>query len=310
MRRVRRAPILRIPKRRADKLMLLLIRESFRFLNLISRSLSARWAELLFLTPPRQARTRRERSVLSRGRFRSVASAGGRIATWRWGKGPAVLLVNGWGGHAGRLCRFVAPLTAAGFSVIAFDAPGHRASEGNLCSVPDFVGAVLAVAEDAGDVVGLVGHSLGAAASLLAMRKGLRVRTAVLLAPLSDPEKYAGRFASICRMPRPVCESMKERLAARHGIAWEHLRLAVPAPSSPARLLILHDCRDAKVPLRDGRAIAASWPGARLVTTRGLGHHKILRSAEVIGEAVSFLLPSLAPALLPATETEAAEQIA
>ncbi len=83
----------------------------------------------------------------------------------------------------------------------------------------------------------------------------------------------------------------------------------VPAPSSPARLLILHDRRDAKVPLRDGRAIAASWPGARLVTTRGLGHHEILRSAEVIGEAVSFLLPSPAPAVLPAGR-EAVEHIA
>jgi pimeloyl-ACP methyl ester carboxylesterase len=48
---------------------------------------------------------------------------------------------------------------------------------------------VLAVAEDDGNVVGLVGHSLGAAACVLAMRERLRVRAAVLLAPLSDPEK-------------------------------------------------------------------------------------------------------------------------
>jgi pimeloyl-ACP methyl ester carboxylesterase len=308
VRRAKRSSILRIPKRRADKLLLRLIRESFRFLSFLPHSLSARWAEFLFLTPPRQARTRLERAILARGRFRAVPSAAGRIATWRWGEGPAVLLVHGWGGHAGRLSRFVAPLTQAGFSVIAFDAPGHRASEGKLCSVPDFVGAVLAVAADSGDVAGLVGHSLGAAACLLAIRKGLRVRAAVLLAPLSDPERYAGRFANICRMPRPVCESMKMRLAARHGVAWEKLRLAVPASSSPARLLIVHDHRDAKVPLRDGRAIAATWPGARLVTTRGLGHHKILRSAEIIGEAVSFLLPSLAPVILPAEEP--VEQIA
>ncbi len=137
------------------------------------------------------------------------------------------------------------------------------------------------------------------------MRQGLSVRAAVLLAPLSDPEKYAGRFANICRMPRLVCESMKTRLAARHGIAWEKLRLEEPAPESSARLLILHDVRDAKVPLRDGRAIAATWPGARLVTTRGLGHHKILRSAEVIGEAVSFFVSALAPAILPASDAAA-----
>jgi pimeloyl-ACP methyl ester carboxylesterase len=96
-----------------------------------------------------------------------------------------------------------------------------------------------------------------------------------------DPEKYAGRFASICRMPGPVCDSMKIRLAALHGVGWEKLRVVEPAPSTPGPLLIFHDRRDAKVPLGDGRAIAAAWPGARLVTTQGLGHHRILRSAEV-----------------------------
>ncbi len=305
MRRGKRST-LRIPKRQLDRLLLLLIRESFRFLSFFPHFLSARWAELLFLTPPRQARTRQEREMLSRGRFRNVLFRNCQLATWRWGEGPAVLLVHGWGGHAGRLSRFVAPLTEAGFSVIAFDAPGHGASEGRRCSVSDFIGAVLAVAEDSGNVVGLIGHSLGAAACVLAMREGLRVRAAVLLAPLSDPEKYAGRFASICRMPGPVRDSMKIRLAARHGVAWEKLRV-VTAPSTPGPLLIFHDRRDAKVPLGDGRAIAAAWPGALLVTTQGLGHHKILRSAEVIGRTVSFFRPSLSVA---ARRETPAEQIA
>jgi dienelactone hydrolase len=288
--------------------LLLFIRESFRFLSLLPHFLSARWAEFLFMNPPRQRRTGKERAVLLRGRRRDVRFGGAQLATWRWGEGPAVLLVHGWGGHAGRLSRFVDPLTKAGFSVIAFDAPGHGVSQGKGCSVSDLIGAVLAVAEDAGNVVGVVGHSLGAAACVLAIRERLRVRAAVLLAPLSDPEKYAGRFGSICGMPRPVCESMKVRLAARHGVAWEKLRLAVPAPSAAASLLIFHDHGDAKVPLRDGRAIAASWPGANLVTTRGLGHHKILRSAEVIGGTVSFLLPFLVAAAHPATTL--AERIA
>jgi hypothetical protein len=189
VRRSRRSPILRIPKRRADQLLLLFIRESFRWLSFLPHSVSARWAEFLFLSPPRQRRTRKERAVLSRGLRRDVRFRGARLATWRWGEGPAVLLVHGWGGHAGRLSRFVDPLTKAGFSVIAFDAPGHGVSEGKGCSVSDFIGAVLAVAEDDGNVVGLVGHSLGAAACVLAMRERLRVRAAVLLAPLSDPEK-------------------------------------------------------------------------------------------------------------------------
>ncbi|MEO8347276.1 MAG: alpha/beta hydrolase, partial [Acidobacteriota bacterium] len=47
--------------------------------------------------------------------------------------------------------------------------------------------------------------------------------------------------------------------------------------------------RDARVPLRDGVEIVHAWPNARLVRTRGLGHHRILRDEKVISRAVAFL---------------------
>lgn len=272
-------------------------------MSVFPHSFSARWAERLFLTPPRQARTRREREVLSRGVFRALDAGGRRLATWRWGEGPAVLLVHGWGGHAGRLARFVTPLAEAGFSVVAFDAPGHGASQGTLCSFPDFIRAVSAVAEECGPLAGLIGHSLGAAAGVLALRNGLHAGAVVLLAPPANPEELTGKFANICRMPVPVRDSMKVRLAARHGVAWENLRLVEPAPEAPAPMLIFHDRRDLKVPPRNGHAIASAWPGSRLVLTRGLGHHKILRAPEVVGGAVRFLVdsrPECRPALAAA----------
>ena len=309
MRRRKRAGILRITKRRADDLLLRFVRTSFRFLSAIPHSLalSARWAERLFLTPPRHRRTRREQKILSRGVFRTVDSGGCRLATWRWGEGPPVLLVHGWGGHAGRLSRFVSPLVEAGFSVIAFDAPGHGASLASLCSVQDFIRAVSAVAEDSGPLAGFIGHSLGAAAGILALRSGVRAGAAVLLAPPANPEELAGKFANICRMSGPVRDSMKIRLTARHGVAWKNLRLYEPAPQAPAPLLIFHDHRDLRVPARNARVLEAAWPGASLVMTRGLGHHKILRSPEVVRGAVSFLQDCLPAALpVPATVTRIA----
>ncbi len=293
MRRGKRAPILKIPKRRAEKLVLALVRASFRVLRFFPTALSARWAEQLFLTPPRQALTRSEREILSRGRFRRVRAGPLRVATWRWGEGPAVLLVHGWGGHAGRLARFVAPLTEAGFSVAAFDAPGHGASEGKQCDLSDFLRALRGVARDCGGVVALIGHSLGASACLLALRDGLCGRAGVLLAPLANPEEYTGRFANICRMNVAVRDSMKARLATRQRLSWETLRLAQSAPSAAGPLLIFHDSGDLKVPVKNGRAIARTWPRAELVATRGLGHHKILRNPEIVRNAVAFLLNCL-----------------
>ena len=235
MRRARRAAFMKIRKRRTEKILLALVRGSFCLLRFLPLALASRWAEQLFLTPPRQAITRHERETLSRGRFRRVRVGPHRVGTWRWGEGPAVLLVHGWGGHAGRLSRFVRPLTEAGFSVVAFDAPGHSSSDGKLCDLADFVRALRAVARDYGGVAAVIGHSLGAAACLLAMRKGFKVGAAVLLAPLADPEEYTGRFATICRMPPPVRDSMKLRLVARQRASWDKLRVARSAPSRAGR---------------------------------------------------------------------------
>src|SRR5262245_34336167 len=300
MRRGKRSRILRITRRQADRYLLRFVRGSFRVLRLLPCSVSARWAERIFLTPPRQPRKRSERALLAGARYLRIRRPKGEIATWRWGKGPAILLVHGWGGHAARLGRFVAPLEDAGFSVIAFDAPAHARSAGKVCDLADFVRAIKAVARfaarDGGPVVGMIGHSLGAAACALAMRRGLRASAAVLLAPISDPEEYTRRFASLCHIPGDVHDSLKERLVRRQKMSWKRLRLARGPGRSRLPLLIFHDERDAKVPARHGLAIARTWPDTDLVTTRGLGHHKILRDPEVVARSVDFLLRRLAPA--------------
>jgi len=52
-----------------------------------------------------------------------------RVAGWRWGNGPTVILLHGWGGYAGQLSAFVEPLVRSGYQVIAFDAPSHGESD-------------------------------------------------------------------------------------------------------------------------------------------------------------------------------------
>ena len=284
----RRDRLFRFPRTGGDRALLRALRASFRPLSALSLALSARWAELIFRTPPRHPRLPSERRALDRGDFRWLPFRDGRLATWSFGDGPPVLLVHGWGGHAGRLFRFFEPLVKAGFSVLAFDAPGHADSSGALSSLPDFVAAVQAVEAAHGPLAGIVGHSVGASAAALAIRRGLDVPRAVLLSTPANPEFYASRFAQYLRMSAPVRDGMKRRLASRYACGWEDLRLTSPAESR-AEVLVFHDRGDCRVPWKEGAAVAAAWPGARLVTTCGLGHHKILRDPGLVSEAVRFL---------------------
>jgi hypothetical protein len=289
----RRLPLLR--RRRLRRAVLRALRGSFRYIGRVSPSLSARLAEHLFRTPPRYPRLKREERSLALARRSGTPFPGGPLPTWTWGKGPAVLLVHGWGAHAGRLTLFVEPLMRAGFSVVAFDAPAHGSAPGRHSALPEFVDAIRAVAREHGPFEAAIGHSLGAAACALAVRGGLEIRSVVLLAPPADPEKYSGRFARFFRIPVGTRDAMKKRLVGRYRTEWSHLRVSGGPGSSRARLLVFHDPRDWKVPMKDGLEIVASWPRAELVQTRGLGHHRIVRDPAVIAHAVAFLSGTTAP---------------
>jgi pimeloyl-ACP methyl ester carboxylesterase len=283
MKRPRRAQ----RRRRIRRVLVRALRRSFPHLGRFTPSLSSRLAEALFITPPKEARLRREERALEDARFSRTPNGAGYIPTWKWGEGRPVVLVHGWGGHAGRLTEFVAPLVRRGFSVIAFDAPGHGDAGGRNSSLTDFVGAIRAIARKHGPFEAMIGHSLGAAACALAVRHGLEVSRVVLLAPPADPEKYSGRFARFYRMSPETREGMKRRLESRYRIHWPDLKIA--AGDCPARMLVFHDEKDTRIPFRDGVEVVRAWPNAALVRTRGLGHHRILCDPRVISRAVAFV---------------------
>jgi len=255
-------------------------------LDRVAPGACAAGAAFAFRRPPRIARTKRETDTLGRAASVRIPGPKGRIAVWHWGSGPRVLLVHGWSGHAGRLSAFVGPLLDAGFGVTAFDAPGHGDSDGRLCSLPDFIAAIRAVAS-AWEPAALIGHSMGAAAAALALAWGLPARAAVLIATPSNPERYTTRFAKCLKLSAKTTAAMKQILRARYRVEWSDLLLPEHPPSVP--ILLAHDRADPRVPFRDSLELVRAWPHAELLVRRGAGHHRIIRDPEVIAGAVEFL---------------------
>ncbi|MDT1028360.1 alpha/beta hydrolase, partial [Pseudomonas paraeruginosa] len=52
------------------------------------------------------------------------------LSAWRWGEGPAVLLLHGWGGRPTQFAHLSEQLVGAGYCVFALDAPAHGRSPG------------------------------------------------------------------------------------------------------------------------------------------------------------------------------------
>jgi pimeloyl-ACP methyl ester carboxylesterase len=265
------------------------LRVGFRALETASPELAARLAERLFFAPTRRPLSGQDIAVLAAGDAFDVRSEGRRLRAWRWGAGPVVLLVHGWGGRAGRFSAFIPPLVAGGHTVVAYDGPGHGASEGRLSSMPELARALAAVAAEVGPVHGVIAHSLGGAATSLALRDGLTARRVALLAPVADPGVFAEAFATSMGVRRRTIEALRRNSERRINFRWADLNVPAMAARLTLPALVVHDRDDDVVSIHDGRAIAAAWRGAELVVTTGLGHRGVLRDPATVRRAVDFV---------------------
>jgi pimeloyl-ACP methyl ester carboxylesterase len=91
---------------------------------------------------------------------------GERLVAWRWGEGPTVLLAYGFEGRTVQFGAAIDALVECGFATVTLDMPAHGASGGDEASPGTFARAVSQALGRLGAVHAVVGHSLGAAASL------------------------------------------------------------------------------------------------------------------------------------------------
>lgn len=266
------------------------MRATFSALGLVAPPLAALWAERLFLTPPRHAPPAREAEALASAHPGAVHVDGHTLATWTWGHGPTVLLVHGWGGRGGQLHAFVPALLAAGYSVVAFDGPGHGRSTGRTSSLVEHGRAVRGVvAALPSEVVGLIAHSMGGASAAFAMHEGMHVDRAVFVGSPSSASEVTRTFSAGLSLRPSAAQRMRTRIERRLRVPFDDLEVSRLGRGSATSLLVIHDDGDKEVPWSDGLAISEAWPGARLHTTQGLGHRRILSDAGVVDEAVMFL---------------------
>lgn len=278
------------------------VRAYFAVASRVLPDLARRQAERLFTVPPRYAG---RGSQLVDARRETVVSAQHSLAVWQSGPrtAPAVLLVHGWGGRGVQMGSFVTPLLANGYRVVWFDQPGHGESGRGPVALPDFVGALQTLVATHGPFEAAIGHSLGAAALGVAMRRGLELRRVVFVSPPASIIEHAHKFARLLGITPRIREAMRHRLERRYGEPFAEIdriddlaRLDLPA-------LFVHDQGDAEVPFEHTLRLSARMPRAQQIKTYGLGHYRLLRDDSVVRAIVGFVrgdvegLPAALPAL-------------
>jgi len=279
------------------------LRLAFRVLERVAPEAGARLAvRYWFTVPPGARRPRRSEAGLPPADRFTVDLHGCAVHGTAWGAGPTVYLVHGWGGWGEQLATYVNPLVAAGYRVVAFDAPSHGASAPGRhgrhgprsTALPEMADALRAVVAAQGEPYAFVAHSIGAMAVSLVLRDGLDAERVVLLAPAATVAPMMPVFRAAFGFGDRTEARMHAKIEAYAGLPMSELDVPATGRRMHAQgrlpeLFTAHDAQDSQTPQRGSFDITEAWQAEPPMITTGLGHNRIVRSAEVTAAALEFL---------------------
>jgi hypothetical protein len=220
---------------------------------------------------------------------------GAPVATYTWGDGPeVVLLVHGWRSRASRFAALVEALESPRRTLVAFDAPGNGDTPGNRTSILEYARIIRLLAARHRGVTAIVAHSFGVLSAFLAVREGVAVDRLVGIAGIHDADEIVDQFCREAglgaRAKRGLRRRIEHRFFAGTPDVWRRFTAELDPADTSTELLLVHDLGDPRVGFAQSEQIRDAHTGpVRLVATEGLGHNRILGSAEVVSEIAAFL---------------------
>lgn len=265
------------------------------FLQVLSPRLAMRFAARLFTTPIRHDTPRREQAMERESIQETfyVEALRKHIRVFRYGSGPAILLVHGWSGRGTQLVKFAEALSALGFSTLSFDAPAHGKSEGKTAIMPQFIACVMELERKYGPFEAAIGHSLGGMTLLNAARLGLTVKSLVVIGSGDIIKDIIDEFVSLLGLKPRIANMMRDHFEKRSPETMDSYSSYKAASALKIPVLVIHDVNDREVHVDCAHHIASHLENGELMLTKGLGHRKILGNADVIERSVSHIKNNL-----------------
>lgn len=214
---------------------------------------------------------------------------GDGLVAWRWGHGPAVLLVHGFEGNRTQFAAIIEALLDRGLSVVALDVPAHGESAGDELTAVKFIAAIERTLARLGPVHAVVGHSLGGAMSLYAIAHSGGARRAALISAPSALTRELKRFGAAVGLSERGTRAFIASVEGHVGRPATDFDVRRIADKVKLPLLLIHDQHDRQVPVFEAARTAHMVAGAELMVTRGLGHNRLLADRAVVEAVVDFV---------------------
>lgn len=216
-----------------------------------------------------------------------------------------VVITHGWGANRELMLPLARPLQTTGFSVLLFDARNHGSSDNDtFSSMPRFAEDLDAAltwlkTQPTGqnEPLALIGHSVGAAATLLVASRRNDISAVVSLAAFAHPNGMMRRWLAEKGLPYfPLGWYVLNYVQWIIGHRFDAIAPINTIQSVSCPVLLIHGSDDTTVPLEEAKAI---WAHRRCdtVTLRILpGEHDASDKIEQHrDELVIFLTRHLSP---------------
>lgn len=180
---------------------------------------------------------------------------------------PAVVVLHGWGGNAAMMLPLARPLHEAGFVALYLDARCHGASDDDsFASLPRFAEdlehALDWLEQQAGidpGRIGLIGHSVGAGAALLAASRRPRLAAVVSVSAFAHPAAMMRRWMAARRIPAgTVGRYILGYVQKTIGHRFDDIAPVATIARVRCPVLLVHGATDDVVPSSDAREIFAA----------------------------------------------------
>jgi len=267
------------------------IGKGINFIAALSPSLAQKISFRLFTSPRPRKPKPEEIAFLKTATKQSVSCDGQKIQAYIWGHSDKkVLFTHGWESNAGRWRSFIPGLVEAGYQVIAFDAPGHGASDGKRLHLVIFMSAIQALFKEFGAFDAVVGHSMGAGALVisLATQSLPRPKKAVLLGSFAEVSEVYNNYANMLGLTPKLAPRFNDTIKRLSGHHIAYFSVAEKAGQlHDIQGLIIHDKQDKTIAVQEARNIAKSWSSAEYIETDGAGHS--LQTDPIFTKIISFI---------------------
>ncbi|WP_136464993.1 alpha/beta hydrolase [Flagellimonas onchidii] len=216
-------------------------------------------------------------------------AANHKIQTYHWpGAKETVLLVHGWESNTFRWRNLIKKLQEANFNIVAFDAPSHGYSSGELLYVPLYEEVVHFMVKKYNPKYA-IGHSVGGMTLMYNEHKNPNpgVEKLVTIGSPSEFYEIMDHFQQILKFNNRFMSVLNDYIYNRFGFQIREFSTSKFAASNTKMGLLFHDKLDIVAPYHASEQVHTNWKGSKLVSTEGLGHS--MHQEEINNQIIEFL---------------------